>query len=69
MRTVYVVFFDMESDIPNAYVLDEDVAKRLLEGNEAGDYLIQYVNDAEWMQMVLGTKLESWQIYRERKAQ
>ncbi len=69
MRTIYAVFFDMESDIPDAYVLDEGVARLLIASNAVGDYLTIEVNDAEWMQMLLGTKLESWHIYRERKEQ
>ncbi len=47
--TIYAVFLDMENDTPDVYCLDEEVAKMLIAGNDAADYVELYVSTLDWM--------------------
>src|SRR5579859_4768508 len=57
--TIYVVYADMEEDIPAAYCLSENDAKALLEGNDIGDYFAVQVSTDVWMEL---TKLDLFVI-------
>lgn len=46
---VYAIFFDMEDDVPDAYVLDEQLAKELTVDREIADYVTLEVDEKAWM--------------------
>lgn len=52
--TVYAVFLDMEDDVPDAYCLDEEMAKDLIRGNDAADYISIELSDEDWLRLLRG---------------
>ena len=54
--TVYAVFIDMEDDMPDAYCLDEEVAKQMAAGYESGDYIPLQVSEQEWIGLLRGER-------------
>lgn len=48
--TVYVVFLDMEDDVPDAYCMSEVVAKQLKGTSQYADYIEIEVTVETWLE-------------------